>query len=80
MDRNERCCEPGQSWLLLPQPNRFGGGVAAFLLSFNTLLALEKNGTVTTHELTEVIEQSLTKLKTLDVCRTLLESFDFTVA
>jgi hypothetical protein len=32
----------------------------------NTLLALEKNGTLTSHELTEVVEQSLTKLKTLD--------------
>jgi hypothetical protein len=46
--------------------NRPGAGVAALLLSFNTLLALEKNGTLTTHELTEVVEQSLTKLKTLD--------------
>jgi hypothetical protein len=39
---------------------------AAFLLSFNTLLALEKNGTLTSRELGEVVEQFLTRLKTLD--------------
>jgi hypothetical protein len=39
---------------------------AAFLLSFNTLPALEKNGTLASHELAEVVEPSLTRLKTLD--------------
>jgi hypothetical protein len=46
--------------------NSPGSGVAAFLLSFNTLIALEKNGTLADYELTEVVEQSLTKLKALD--------------
>lgn len=47
--------------------NSPGSGVAAFLLSFNTLVALERNGTLADYELTEVVEQSLAKLKTLDI-------------
>jgi hypothetical protein len=46
--------------------DRSGGGVAAFVLSFNTLLALEKNGTPANDELAEIVEQSLAKLKAID--------------
>jgi hypothetical protein len=47
--------------------DRRGSGVAAILLSFNTLLALERKGTLTRLERTEVVEQSLAKLEGLDV-------------
>jgi hypothetical protein len=46
--------------------DRSGGGVAAFVLSFSTLLALEKNGTLADDELAEIVEQSLAKLKAID--------------
>lgn len=46
--------------------DRSGGGVAAFVLSFSTLLALEKNGTLANDELAEIVEQSLAKLKAID--------------
>ena len=45
---------------------RPGSGVAAFVLSFSTLLALEKKGIFAANELTEVVEQSLAKLKEVD--------------
>jgi hypothetical protein len=45
---------------------RPGSGVAALALGLSTLLALEKKGTFTAHELTEVVEQSLAKLKEVD--------------
>jgi hypothetical protein len=45
---------------------RPGSGVAAFVLSLSTLLELEKKGTFAAHELVQVIEQSLGKLKELD--------------
>ena len=46
--------------------DRPGSGVAAFMLSLNTLLALRNNGTLADDELAEVVEQSLAKLKTID--------------
>jgi hypothetical protein len=46
--------------------DRPGGGVAAFMLSFSTLLALEKNGTLAGDELADIVEQSLARLKTID--------------
>jgi len=46
--------------------DRPGGGVAAFMLSVGTLLALEKNGTLTHDELADIVEQSLARLKALD--------------
>ena len=46
--------------------DRSGGGVAAFVLSFSTLIALEKNGTLANDELAEIVEQSLAKLKAID--------------
>jgi len=46
--------------------DRPGGGVAAFVVSLSTLLALEKNGTLADGELADIVEQSLATLKTLD--------------
>jgi hypothetical protein len=46
--------------------DRPGSGVAAFMLSLSTLLALGKNGTLADDELAEVVEQALAKLKTID--------------
>jgi hypothetical protein len=46
--------------------DRPGSGVAAFMLSVSTLLALGNNGTLANDELAEVVEQSLAKLKTID--------------
>jgi hypothetical protein len=46
--------------------DRPGGGVAAFMLSVGTLVALEKNGTLANDELTAIVEQSLARLKALD--------------
>jgi hypothetical protein len=46
--------------------DRPGVGVAAYILSISTLLALEKNRTLTDHELTDTIEQSLARLKAMD--------------
>ncbi len=46
--------------------DRPGGGVAAFMLSVGTLLALEKNGTLTHDELADIVEQSLARLKAID--------------
>jgi hypothetical protein len=46
--------------------DRPGGGVAAFVLSLSTLLALEKNGTLADDELTDIVEQSLARLKAID--------------
>jgi hypothetical protein len=46
--------------------DRPGGGVAAFMLSLSTLLALEKNGTLAGDELADIVEQSLARLKTID--------------
>ena len=45
---------------------RPGSGVAAFVLSLSTLLALEKKGTFAAYELVQVVEQSFGKLKELD--------------
>jgi hypothetical protein len=47
--------------------DRPGRGVAAFVLSVGTLLALEKNGTLAHDELADIVEQSLAELKTIDV-------------
>jgi hypothetical protein len=46
--------------------DRPGSGVAAFMLSMNTLLVLGNNGTLADDELAEVVEESLAKLKTID--------------
>jgi hypothetical protein len=46
--------------------DRPGGGVAAFMLSIGTLLALEKNGTLAGDELADIVEQSLARLRTID--------------
>jgi len=46
--------------------DRPGSGVAAFTLSVSTLLALKKNGTLADYELTDIVEQSLARLKALD--------------
>jgi hypothetical protein len=46
--------------------DRPGGGVAAFVLSLSTLLALEKNGTLADDELADIVEQSLARLKAID--------------
>ena len=42
--------------------DRPGGGVAAFMLSVGTLVALEKNGTLAADELADIVEQSLARL------------------
>jgi hypothetical protein len=49
--------------------DRPGGGVAAFMLSISTLVALEKNGTLADDELADIVKQSLATLKTIDVER-----------
>ena len=46
--------------------DRPGGGVAAFMLSISTLVALEKNGALAHDEAAEIVEQTLTRLKTMD--------------
>ena len=46
--------------------DRPGCGWAALMLSVSTLFALKKNGTLADDELTEIVEQSLTRLKALD--------------
>jgi hypothetical protein len=46
--------------------DRPGGGVAAFMLSISTLLALEKNGTLAGDELADIVEQSVARLKVID--------------
>jgi len=46
--------------------NRPGRGVAAFVLSLSTLLALEKNGTLAEDELAGIVEESLARLKAID--------------
>ena len=46
--------------------DRPGGGVAAFMLSISTLVALEKNGTLAHDELADIVERSLATLKTMD--------------
>ena len=46
--------------------NHAGGGVAAYLLSLNTLLVLGKNGTLAHNEVPEVIHRSLMQLETVD--------------
>jgi hypothetical protein len=46
--------------------DRRGSGVAAFLLSLDTLLALEKNGVLAGDELVAVVERSLARLKAID--------------
>jgi hypothetical protein len=48
------------------QFDRPGGGVAAFMLSFNMLLAFKKNGTLADDELADIVEQSLAELKAID--------------
>ena len=46
--------------------DRPGSGVAALLLSVSTLFTLKKNGTLADYELTEIVEQSLARLKALN--------------
>jgi hypothetical protein len=43
-----------------------GHGVAAFMLSLGTLLALEKNGVLAGNELVDIVKQSLARLKAID--------------
>jgi hypothetical protein len=45
--------------------DRSGSGMAALLLSVSTLHALKKNGTLADHELADIVEQSLARLKAL---------------
>jgi hypothetical protein len=46
--------------------NHAGSGVAAYLLSLNTLLVLGKNGTLAQDELAEIVDRSLMQLETVD--------------
>ena len=46
--------------------DRPGGGMAAFVLSLSTLVALEKNGTIADDELADIVERSLARLKAID--------------
>ena len=46
--------------------DRPGRGVAAFMLSISTLVALEKNGTLANDELADIVEESLGRLKAID--------------
>jgi hypothetical protein len=46
--------------------DRPGHGVAAFMLSLGTLLALEKNGMLADDELADIVQQSLARLKAID--------------
>ena len=46
--------------------DRAGSGVAALLLSVSTLHALKKNGALADHELADIVEQSLARLKALN--------------
>jgi hypothetical protein len=46
--------------------DRPGSGVAAFMLSLGTLLALEKNGVLAGDQLVDIVQQSLAKLKAID--------------
>jgi hypothetical protein len=46
--------------------DRPGCGWAVLMLSVSTLFTLKKNGTLDDYELTEIVEQSLARLKTLD--------------
>ena len=54
-----------KAWMSI-ELDRPGGGVAAFMLSVGTLLALEKSGTLADDEVAEIVEQTLTRLKTMD--------------
>jgi hypothetical protein len=47
--------------------DRPGRGVAAFMLSIGTLLALEKNGALAHDDLAHILEQSLATLKSMDI-------------
>ena len=40
-----------------------GSGVASLLIGINTLLILEDNGTLLRHEMIEIVDQSLSNLK-----------------
>jgi len=51
--------------------NHPGSGVAAYLLSLNTLLVLGKNGTLGYNELAEIVDRSLRQLETIDQERSL---------
>ena len=46
--------------------NHAGSGVAAYLLSLNTLLVLGKNGTLAHNEAAKVVDRSLVQLETVD--------------
>src|SRR4029077_6497329 len=52
--------------LMAIELNHAGGGVAAYLLSLNTLLVLGKNGTLAHNEVAEVVDRSLMQLETVD--------------
>jgi hypothetical protein len=43
------------------EPDRPGGGVAAFMLSLTMLLALQKNGRLAEDELADIVERSLAR-------------------
>jgi hypothetical protein len=40
-----------------------GSGLASLLIGINTLLMLESNGTLLRHEMIEIVDQSLSNLK-----------------
>lgn len=46
--------------------DRPGSGWAALMLSVSTLFALKRNGILADYELTDIVEQSLARLKALD--------------
>jgi hypothetical protein len=60
--------------------NHAGGGVAAYLLSLNTLLVLQKNDTLAHHELTEIVDRSLRQLETIDQEPSLQSQEEWSVA
>jgi hypothetical protein len=60
--------------------NHAGSGVAAYLLSLNTLLVLGKNGTLARHELTEIVDRSLAQLDSVDQEPSLQSQEEWSVA
>jgi hypothetical protein len=62
------------------QSCRKRSGVAAYLLSLNTLLVLGKNGTLARHELTEIVDRSLAQLDSVDQEPSLQSQEEWSVA
>jgi hypothetical protein len=46
--------------------DRHASGLAAFMLSFSTLVTLKNNGTLSDDELADIVKQSLRHLKAID--------------